>query len=155
MECVYKVNFQTHGFEPTDIPQFMWEKLKEDFMNMYDAYVKSANDLMETFELMWNLLNRLAEEMVRVGMAESIDDAIQAVSEKYRQSGTIKVKNFHDHDSWIEANLNVIVDAINDKAKGFSFLEGFIFRDGDIPVLGARVKGKPEWTMDFTLELDD
>ena len=133
---LYAINWQTHGFEPKDLPEEEWEQLTEEFMRLRSEFVRFVNGregydrLNEDFDAMYPDIDYVGDE--------NVDGYV--------------------YGSYLCWRIN---DAIRAKMKRSDFmksdlLEPYVFMDGSGPDIGMRLKKHDgNWTMDFTLKAAD
>lgn len=147
MDYTYKVNIHGHGFEiGKDISENELETLQAEYMAMYQAFADMSNSVLEQINATWKKYEEAVELSNLVGGEDRkvIADELRTV---------MGIKEADDYNDWVEKWYMQIAEAIDINAEMAKFrMRSNIFRDGDIPIYGAKFVDHPEWTMDFTLE---
>jgi hypothetical protein len=134
----YDVVFHTHGFRPEDLEDWEWEKFKGFFMAMYGTFAEAYNAKSDQIDNIWRHYEEtksLGNEAAVMLMEMAMDIA----------PGTTQV-------DWAAKWMEKIAMAVDKTYSPFTELQGYIFRDGDLPVYGVRFTKHPGWTMDFSLK---
>ena len=132
------VNFQTNGFKPSEIrPRKMWNRLKEDFVNMYNDYCEVTNKVIPKLNQTWEEAHPENNEE-----NSEVSDDVKDLQERIREL---------EYGCYMCEAFNQAAYLVNQEHRD-SYLDGFVFMDGAIPVFGARIKQHPELTMSFVIE---
>jgi hypothetical protein len=132
------VNFQTNGFKPSEIrPRKMWNRLKEDFVNMYNDYCEATNAVIPQLNKAWEEAHPETNEE-NSEVADDVKDLQDRISDL-------------EYGCYMRDAFDTAAYLVNQKHPD-SYLDGFVFMDGAIPVFAARIKQHPELSMTFVVE---
>ena len=140
----YVVDFHAHGFDPEkDISEEEWELLKAELVTMNNLFANGINLLMDRINDTWERYESIKVTDRIIG--SDIHTVMAQLSMGISENDT--------YWDWLEKWMKDVAKVIDEQA-GISGLHirSNIFRDGDEPMYGVKVKDKPEWTIDFTLK---
>jgi len=128
VECELK----THGFNQEDLSKEEWEKIKEEYMKLRNEFCELANgskgyeQLNKDFDTMYPGIEDVGKQ--------NVDGYVYGSFLAWRLNDMIRAKMKKDKD-FMKSDL----------------LEPFIFMDGSVPDMGARLKNHEDWTIDLLL----
>lgn len=135
----FKVIFHSKGFDLDSLNEKLRDAVCAEFMSMYDMFAKMANEIQDKINDSWQQY----EEVKLYGNEIATKQVLNLMGLTEEQ----------DYNDWCEKWYLEICKAIDFTAKISRFhLISDIFRDGSVPVYGAKFKDKPEWKLYFTLE---
>ena len=131
----YSVNWQTHGFKKEDLSDDKWEILTNEFLELRSQFVRFVNG-PKGYEQFNKDFDILYPEIDYVG-DQNVDGYIYGSFLAWRINDAIRAKMRKD-PKFMKSDL----------------LEPYVFMDGSITDMGARLKhfGNGNCTIDLTLE---
>lgn len=140
----FKAKFNAHGFVPgVDISYENWQTAISEFIIMQDQFVYMSNQILEKVNGLW-------EKYEHIKKLDEITGSCMATFQTQKSMGIDEKTTYND---WIEMWYKDVCEAVDSCAELSGFhLKSNLFRDGDMPVFGAKFKDRPEWTVDLSLE---
>ena len=127
----YHMQWQTHGFKPSDLSDFEWEQVTSEFIRLYNAYCEVSNGK--------NGYDRINKEFDRrYGSMDRSIDGLEA----------------YTYGTFVAWRLNELLYISPIKFQS-ALLEPYIFMDGWYPIFGARLKDHEGYSMDFSLKPEE
>lgn len=130
----FEVEWNTHGFDETDLPLEEWEKTINDFMKIYTHYVDFSNE-KEIFKKFNKEFDAFYPDIKENRGNQNVDGYLYGSFMAFRLNDALRAEMKKD-SKFMKSDL----------------LEPYIFMDGFIPILGGRLKNHDDWTMDFVLK---
>ena len=140
----FKAKFNAHGFVPgVDISNENWQMLISEFMAMQNQFAYMCNQIQEKINDLWSKYETI----------KKFDEIGGNCMTTYLTQKTMGIDEKTTYNDWVEMWYKDICEAVDSCAAFAGFhLRSNLFRDGDLPVFGAKVKNRPEWTIDLLLE---
>lgn len=144
MEKTYKVEFNVRGFTPgQDISEKEFQEAVSEFISMQNKFAESTNQILDKANDLWLRYENI-QKMDNMG-GQCMSTFMARI-----EMGIDETTTYYD---WLERWYNAVLEVVNHMGQLAGFkTEGYIFRDGELPVFGSRFRKKPEWKIDLLLK---
>lgn len=137
-DLTFKAEFRTHGFRvPENLNYAQFEQAKGEFVAMQNSFSEAFNQKIDQINDIWTMYEGIVEN----------GDSVTAE----RMRVAMDINEDTTYNDWIAGWMEQYANATN-SGYGFSSVNLYVFRDGDMPVIGAKFRKHPLWTMDIVLK---
>lgn len=124
--------FRTHGFNQKDLSKREWEIVTDEYMKLRNKFCELVNG-PEGYKQLNKDFDAFYPDIENVG-EENVDGYVYGSFLAWRLNDMLRAKMKKDNN-FMKSDL----------------LEPYIFMDGNVPDMGARLKNHDNWTIDLLL----
>ncbi len=137
MEKRYLVVFHIHGFDPEDVTEKEMELIKKQCVELNNMFARIMNPLYDKVNTIWDQYDSIPD-----------DNPMKRETEKIM--GIEARTTYYD---WVKKWMILATEDVDRHfARKKKLVRCNIFRDGENPILGAKIADHEDWTIDWTLK---